>query len=384
MSTAPQEPGADLVLLRRALHAAPELSGAEARTAREMAARLDQLEPDELITGVGGHGVVAVFEGAAPGPTVLLRAELDALPIQERSKLEHRSQVPGVAHLCGHDGHMTMLYGATRRLALERPSRGRFVALFQPAEETGAGGPAVAADPRLAALAPDLAFAVHNLPGEPLGAVVVRAGAMNCASRGLEVVLRGRTSHAAHPEDGLSPAGAMCELVQGLAAPTLVSGGDGHLAVTVVHARLGEEAFGTAPGEARVLATLRAEHDEDMERLAGDALTLARSVASRAGLEIETGWSDVFAATSNSERGAALAEAAAEAEGLEVVRRADPMRWSEDFGAILRLAGGGAMVGLGSGIEQPQLHAPDYDFPDALIPPGVGFLERLARVALAE
>lgn len=373
---------ADLVHLRRALHAAPELSGHEVETARRIATRLDGLEPDELVTGLGGHGVAAVFEGDAPGRTVLLRAELDALPIQEGTGAEHASEVAGVAHLCGHDGHMAMLYGAARRLALRRPARGRFVALFQPAEETGEGGPAVAADPRFSALRPDLAFAVHNLPGEPLGSIVVRPGSMNCASRGLEVVLRGWTSHAAHPEDGRSPATAMCCLVEGLQDGRLVGDRRGFCAVTVVHARLGEQAFGTSPGEARVLVTLRAERDDDMEQLASASCELAASVAAAEGLKVETAWHDVFAATTNSEDAAALVREVASASGCVVRTPPAPIRWSEDFGALIARSGGGALIGLGSGEAQPQLHRPEYDFPDALIEPGVLFLERLARRAL--
>lgn len=374
----------DLVLLRRELHRAPELSGEERATARAMATRLDGLEPDELLVGLGGHGVAAVFEGGAPGPTVLLRAELDALPIQDAGAHDHRSVREGVAHSCGHDGHMAMAYGVARRIALHRPDRGRFVVLFQPAEETGAGGPAVAADPRFRALRVDRAFAVHNLPGSSLGKVVVREGTFCCASRGLEVRLTGRTSHAAHPEEGLSPAAAMCALVAELGEPGLVetAGGDGLRLVTVVHARVGEATFGTAPGAATVLATLRAEEDAVLDALASAAEALARGIAARHGLGLELAWHDAFAATRCDGASVEAVRRAARELGHPVEEAAAPIRWSEDFGAIIAAAGAGALFGLGAGEAQPPLHASDYDFPDGLLGPGVALLERTVRLAL--
>ena len=372
----------DLVQLRRHLHAAPELSGREENTARELSQRLEALGPDELITGLGGHGVAAVFEGASPGRCVLLRSEMDALPIEERSDVQHRSNSPGIAHLCGHDGHMAMLYGAARRIAVERPSSGRFIALFQPAEETGAGGPAVAADPRFRALAPDLAFALHNLPGESIGEVHVRAGSMNCASRGMEVSFRGRTSHAAHPEDGKSPALAMCELVRDLTNLEIQSESNCYRGVTVVHAQLGEAALGTSPGDARGLATLRTERDDDMARLVESAIALSESTAARSGLAHTIRFEDVFDATTNSAAGTKLVERAADEVGLAVRPLDVPLRWSEDFGVLIEASGGGALIAIGSGVEQPQLHAPDYDFPDELIPHGVSLFEKIVRTAL--
>ena len=175
---------AELISFRRDLHRAPELSGAEVATAAAVQ-RFLAGGPDHVIAGLGGTGLAAVYDGAAPGPTVLLRAELDALPITEQSTAAHRSAVPGTAHLCGHDGHMAILCGMGRLLQRARPPRGRVVLLFQPAEETGAGAAAVLDDPRFADLAPDAALALHNLPGLPLGHAALISGPACCASRGL-------------------------------------------------------------------------------------------------------------------------------------------------------------------------------------------------------
>ncbi|MEM8713498.1 MAG: M20/M25/M40 family metallo-hydrolase [Planctomycetota bacterium] len=360
-----------------------------------IARALGLLRPDRLWTGLGsgtaeggpgGHGVAAAFGSSdSPGPTVLVRAELDALPIQEATGVLHASQTPGVAHLCGHDGHMTILIGLARRLAESRPKDGRVIVLFQPAEETGRGALRVLADPRFPELQPDYAFALHNLPGAPRGEVLVRHGTFNCASRGLRVELQGRTSHAAHPEDGHSPARAMCELSLRLADlhrdPSLseaeLGSPPGLTLSTLIHARLGEVAFGTAPGEAVVMATLRAEHDAQMQRLSALALSEAQRIADAHHLGIETSWHDEFRACVNSPEATELVEAAA--EGLPLRHLKDPFRWSEDFGCFADCGAEVAMFGLGAGESHPQLHAPDYDFPDELIERGVRLFERICR-----
>lgn len=198
--------------LRRALHRAPELSGAEAETAARIAVEMTQLGADRLETGIGGHGILAVFDGPAPGPLVVLRAELDALPIEERSGVAHTSKVPGQGHLCGHDGHMAILVCVARVLARTRPERGSVALLFQPAEETGAGARAMLRDDRIACLAPARIFALHNLPGLSLGHAALGDGPVACASCGMRLRLEGRTAHASQPETGLSPRAALGDL----------------------------------------------------------------------------------------------------------------------------------------------------------------------------
>ncbi len=202
---------------RRALHSAPELSGQEEATAREVRRFLEPTtRPDRIVTGLGGHGLALVYDGAEPGPTVLIRAELDALPIKEVSTFAHRSTRPGCAHLCGHDGHMAILAGVARGLAAQRPKRGRAVLLFQPAEEDGSGAEAVVADPKFAQIAPDFCFALHNMPGQPLGHAALKTGPVACASRGMRITLSGRTAHASTPGQGLSPMPALAALMPAL------------------------------------------------------------------------------------------------------------------------------------------------------------------------
>ena len=189
----------ELTEFRRELHMRPELSGEEVETAGLIVTALAPLFPTRVLTGLGGHGVAAVFDSGADGPTVLFRAELDALPIQELSETPWVSQVEGKGHLCGHDGHMVMLLALGRLISRNPVAKGRVVLMFQPAEEDGSGARAVVADPAFKEIAPDWAFAIHVEPGRPLGFVATRAGLINCASQGLAITLTGKTAHAADP-----------------------------------------------------------------------------------------------------------------------------------------------------------------------------------------
>ncbi|MGD9509418.1 MAG: amidohydrolase [Geminicoccaceae bacterium] len=370
---------AELAEWRRALHCRPELSGEEVQTARAVVEALAATSADRVIEGLGGHGVAAVYEGGTPGPTVLFRAELDGLPIEETSDVPHRSLTPGKGHLCGHDGHMATLAALARELGRRRPDRGRAVLLFQPAEETGAGAAAVLADPRFAEIAPDWAFALHNLPGLPLGQVALDAGPVNCASRGMRITLRGKTAHASMPDQGTSPMVAVASLMPALTA--LGPGGplsERFALVTVVHARLGEPAFGVAPGHAEIWATLRTLTDAGMSELTVRAESLARSRAAEAGLGVAIGYEDVFAHCENHPDAVAQLRRALDAEAVPHDRGDLPMRASEDFGCFGRNARS-AMFFLGAGESCPSLHNPDYDFPDELIGIGARVFTRTLR-----
>ena len=373
---------ADLTALRRHLHRRPELSGAEPETAAAIVAALGPAGPDEIVTGLGGHGVAAVFAGAAPGPTVLVRAELDGLPIPETGTVAHRSEIAGRGHLCGHDGHMTILVGLSRLFARRRPARGRAVLLFQPAEEDGSGAAAVIADPRFATVAPDLALSLHNLPGLPLGAAALAEGPVNCASRGLRAVFEGRTSHAAEPEAGRSPAVALAHLIERL--PALARGGPldcAYRLLTLTHAVLGEQSFGISPGRAELWMTLRTLLDDEMDALLAEVEGVIAEEAAAADLGLAFTHHDVFAACVNHPEATAVLAAALEAEAIPRVSGGVPMKASEDFGRFGHTAKA-AMVFLGAGETCPRLHNPDYDFPDALIATGARLFDRAVRSVL--
>lgn len=366
MTVLSQDQIAALTCLRKELHRRPEISGEEAETAKRIAQELSALGTDQIWQGLGGHGVAAAFDGAGDGPTVLLRCELDGLPIHEISDIAHKSEIKGKGHLCGHDGHMVSMLGVAMALAT-RPATGRVILLFQPAEETGAGARAVIEDPRWPDIRPDIAFAYHNLPGRPLGEVGLRPGPGNCASRGMQILLEGKSSHAAAPEDGTSPGLAMAALMEALPKlSTGTIGKDAFALSTLTHAQLGDATFGIAPGQGELRVTLRCMTDERMEALVSDAKALVAQHT--ADLSVEVCWHDIFLSVTNNAEATDIARRVAADQGHARYDIPTPMRWSEDFG---RIGGDGAkatMLYVGAGQNHPQLHNPDYDFPDALIP----------------
>ncbi len=339
--------------------------------------------PDELVSSLGGHGVAAVYQGSQAGPCVLVRCELDALPIPETVDLRYASSSDGISHKCGHDGHMAMVAGLAPELGRERPARGKVVLLFQPAEETGEGAALVLHDRKFHDLRPDLAFALHNLPGYPLGRVVLREGVFAVASRGLIVRFLGATAHAAEPEKGRSPALATADAIHLFSAlPQTLAPMNASAKATVIHARLGEIAFGTTPGEAEVMATLRSDTAGVMEEMARAAERIVGGLASIHRLRVETEWTEEFPVTANDPEVVRLVKEAAERAGLDVEVRSHPFPWSEDFGHFTA-ATKGVLFGLGSGEEQPPLHHPHYDFPDSLLEVGRGLLLEVIRRACA-
>ncbi len=373
-----------LIEKRHELHQVPEISGDERGTATSIANLLQACDPDTVLTEIGGYGVAAVYDSGKPGPTVGIRCELDGLPIQEISEVPYASQYLGKGHLCGHDGHMAMVLGVAFMLGEKRSSRGRVVLIFQPAEETGKGAKAFRSDPKFKDIAPDYVFSLHNLPGLDHGAVEICSGPTNCASRGMRIALTGKTSHAAAPQDGVSPALAISELMPALARLGLGGALDADYALTTVtHAQLGEPAFGVAPGYAELWVTLRTVSDARMERLIEEAETLVESTAQAERLTVEITYDDIFEACTNDEEAAQILSDACDAQGVWHRLVKEPQRFSEDFGQFGKGAKS-AMFWLGAGGDHPQLHNPDYNFPDALIPIGTGiFLAAIERTLTA-
>ncbi|GAB4262749.1 MAG: amidohydrolase [Pararhodobacter sp.] len=373
----------ELIAFRHALHRRPEISGQEVETARSITAALAPLRPDRILTGLGGHGVAAVFDGGAPGPTVMVRAELDALPILERGTLPYASEIPGSAHLCGHDGHMTTLLALGRLLHRRPPARGRVVLMFQPAEEDGSGAAAVIADPSFAQIAPDWAVSLHNMPGVARGHAWLAAGPANCASLGLRITLSGETAHASLPETGRAPTPALARLIDGLRA--LGPGGamePGFRLATITHVRMGEPAFGIAPGEAELWVTLRGLSNDDLDALHAEARAFATSEARAhrliAGFDVH----DHFHACTNDPDATALLARALDATGITHDAGDLPMRGSEDFGRFGSAGARSAMVFLGAGETHPALHTQTYDFPDDLIAQGAALFDHAIRELL--
>lgn len=363
---------------RKHLHQNPELSNSEHQTAQRIIDFLKPLNPDQILTNVGGTGVVVIFKGKEPGDHVLFRCELDALPISEKNTFAHRSVVSGVSHKCGHDGHMAIICGLATKFAEDRSFSGQRILLFQPAEETGEGAIAVTEDEQFKALKIDCCYALHNLPGIPLGQVQIRPGTFNCASQGMSITFTGTTAHAAYPEKGRSPALAMVELLQQLTDITNEIDTTDLQMVTIIYSKMGEKTFGTTPHQAEIGVTLRTEKNAMMSKLKQLVLSKVETIAKQQQLEYSTQDHDVFMASVNNEECSTRVAQAAKKIGQDLVWLKEPLRWSEDFGAISSMTKG-AMFILGAGEDSPQIHHPEYDFPDALIKPGIDIFYEIAE-----
>ncbi len=372
----------DLLSLRKTLHQNAELSDKEENTAKIIHNSLEKLDPDRIITDIGGNGIAAVFNDKSDGKTIVLRAELDALPIPEVNDFDHKSLTDGVAHKCGHDGHMTILLGAAQKILKEiKELPGRLVILFQPAEETAQGAKRVLADKKFTDLKPDYMFALHNLPGFGKGSIILRENVFASASTGFIVRLKGETSHAGHPANGRNPVLAMTQIIQSLMGiPSLYTGLDKACNLTIIHAKLGEVAFGTSPGAATVMATLRSHEDSVMEIMSRKAQQISENIAATYDLEIETEWVEVFPATVNDDECFKVMETGAQNLGRKIIYKDVPFPWSEDFGYYTQNFKCG-FFGLGSGKNHPQLHNSNYDFPEDIINHGIDmFFEIVKRV----
>jgi len=366
---------------RKELHRRPELSGNEEITAKKVASFLENLEPDELITGLGGTGVMARFEPTGdPVQTILFRAELDAIAVEEESDTPHRSVKPGIMHGCGHDGHMTILAGFSKAVSRNRPAQTRVLVLYQPAEETGEGAQRVLADERFNQLQVDHAFALHNLPGFPENSVVVRSGVFASASAGFEVRWKGRSSHAAYPEQGINPAAAMASFL--IKAEEHLAGfrssGPQNKAVNTF-IRLGEPAFGISPGNGKAGFTLRSPDNEMLSKAIDSLKELADATAAGYDGSVETETVEPFAATVNSDEGVRVVIDAADSCGLQVIEQEEPFPWSEDFGRFGEKCPV-TLFGLGAGEESKPLHSEQYDFNDSLIKPGIDLFSKILNL----
>ena len=369
-----------LVELRKTLHRHPELSGREFQTASRIKKFLWEIPEIQIVEKVGGNGMIALFDSGKPGPSILLRCDMDALPIEETNVFLHKSVNDGVAHKCGHDGHMAIIAGVAAILGTNPIAAGKVALLFQPEEENGRGAERVLQHSFFETFIPDMVFAMHNLPGFEENTVISRVGCFASASRGMVIKLFGSTSHAAHPEQGRSPVNVVSGLLTGLTElPNLRETFDDFCLVTIIHARIGERAFGTTPDEAVVMATLRSYLDSDMVKLTRNAERLVQELCRQNRIEWEWEYTEVYPATLNDSRTHDLVKTAARFAGCEFIEFAEPFRWSEDFGRFTQKYPG-AVFGIGVGVEHAGLHHNDYDFNDKIIPSAIAVFLNIIKL----
>ena len=358
----------DTVALRHQLHRYPELSNLEVNTAKHLIQYFENLANVEIISNIGGCGFAVCFGNKASGKTIMLRSELDAVPIHEAKTLEYHSVNDGVSHKCGHDGHMAILANVGQQLVQSMPQKGQVILLFQPAEETGDGARAVIADTKYSQFQPDYIFALHNVPGFPLGEIVIKSGTFCCASQGQNIHLKGKPAHAAQPETGISPVPAVTTLLTYFEElPELIDKGEGINFATVVGVKMGEEDFGVAASDAEIYVTLRAETDQNMAQMVKLVESKVKGLSKKYHLKCELTTKDQFDATFNNPIAVNLITESLPTESINYI--SEPFRWSEDFGAFTQQHCG-AIFGLGAGEETPALHDVEYDFPDSIIEVG--------------
>ena len=367
-----------LTSVRHDLHRHPELGFDETRTKTVVAGMLRDLGL-EVHEGVGVVGILRA--GRASNRAIGLRADMDALPITETGTHGHVSQNPGVMHACGHDGHTAMLLGAARLLSEARDFDGTVVFLFQPNEEHGLGARAMIDEGVLERFPVEEVYAIHNMPGAPLGQVASRSGLI-CASESLfEITISGRGGHASMPQVGVDAITVGAEIV--LALQTIVSRklAPGAGAVVSVTEFVTDGQRNVLPGNAVLKGDVRARIPADRDAIEGFMRKIAEGVGVSHGVGIEVSFDTVFIETINAAEPVAAAMRVAGAAGLDTVPDCPPMSFSEDFAHFCAAVPGCFML-LGNGEDGPHaqpLHASDYDFNDALLPIGAHLWADLVR-----
>lgn len=370
-----------LTVLRHSLHQHPEISGDEKETAGRIFSFLEKLNTDSITRDIGGHGILVLFDSGKPGPTLLFRSELDALPIQEINEFEYRSETAGVAHKCGHDGHATILCGLAEKLSKNKPDAGKVYLLFQPAEETGEGAQQVINDSKFT-ITPDYVFALHNLPGYDAGTIVVKEGLFSAAVNSIVIKLIGKTAHAAEPEMGFNPANAISEII--ILAGNLSNNNPADKnfsVVTPIHINMGKMTYGTSAGEGELHYTLRCWNNENLAKLENDLIEGSKVIAEKYNLDLASHFTQTFLANNNNKEATAVVKAAAKKMNFNLLERDVPFKWGEDFGYFTSNYKG-CMFGVGAGVYQPALHNPDYDFPDEIIDTGVNMFYTITNLLL--
>lgn len=376
----------EMTAWRRDLHAHPETAFEERRTAQFVADRLAEIGI-ETHRGLAGTGVVGTLAGArGPGKAIGLRADLDALHIEEKNDFAHRSQEPGKMHACGHDGHTAMLLGAAKYLAETRNFAGTVHFVFQPAEENEGGARTMIEDGLFEAFPMAQVFGMHNMPKLGVGEMAVRAGAMMAAFDVFEIAVVGRGAHAAAPHQGADALVAACETVgalQTVASRSIDAQDPVVLSVTQIH---GGDTWNTIPEDVTLRGTVRAFSPEVQDRAEAALRRIAVGVAAAHGVEATVRYERRYPPTVNAEAETALAAgAAAEVVGAgNVHRELPPKLASEDFAFMLNEKPGSYVwLGNGPGDGGCLLHNPKYDFNDEILPIGASYWARLVETCLA-
>jgi amidohydrolase len=382
---------AAITAIRRDIHAHPELCFEENRTADVVAARLTEWGIP-IHRGLGKTGVVGIIKSGTSPRAVGLRADMDALPMQEFNTFGHASKHTGKMHACGHDGHIAMLLAAAQHLAKHRNFDGTVYVIFQPAEEGGGGAREMIKDGLFDQFPMEAVFGMHNWPGEQVGKFAVSPGPVMASTAEFKITIRGKGSHAALPHNGTDPVPIACEMVQ--AFQTIVSRNmkpidAGVVSVTMLHAG---EATNVVPDSCELQGTVRAFRSEVQDLIERRMQQIAQHVCAAHDAQCEFEFRRNYPATVNSAPEAEFArQVMASIVGPDNISVQEPTMGAEDFAFMLQAKpgaycfianGDGSHREMGHGAGPCMLHNPSYDFNDDLIPLGATYWVRLAEAWL--
>jgi amidohydrolase len=382
----------DMVSLRQDIHAHPELCFQEVRTAEVVAAKLVEWGIP-MHRGMGTTGVVGIVKAGSSSRAIALRADMDALPMQEFNTFAHASRHAGKMHACGHDGHTAMLLAAAQHLAQHRQFDGTVYLVFQPAEEGGGGAREMIKDGLFTQCPVEAVFGMHNWPGMAVGTFAVSAGPVMASSNEFKITLRGKGGHAAIPHNAIDPVVAACQLVQGF--QTIVSRNlkpidAGVISVTMIHAG---EATNVIPDQCVLQGTVRTFSIEVLDLIEHRMREMSERLCAAFNTRVEFEFVRNYPPTINAAQEAAFArQVMAGIVGADNVLAQEPTMGAEDFSFMLQAKPGcyvfigngeGDHRTLGHGAGPCTLHNPSYDFNDALLPLGATYWVRLAEAWLA-
>ena len=377
-----------IAALRRDLHAHPELCFEERRTADIVAAKLTDWGIP-IHRGLGTTGVVGIVKGGTSDRAIGLRADMDALPMQESNTFAHTSQHAGKMHACGHDGHTAMLLAAAQHLAQHRDFDGTVYLIFQPAEEGGGGAREMIKDGLFERFPMDAVFGMHNWPGAEVGQFAASGGPVMASSNEFKITLHGKGGHAAMPHNAVDPVPVACQLVQ--AFQTIISRNKkpidaGVISVTMIHTG---EATNVIPDHCELQGTVRTFSVEVLDMIEQRMRDMATHTAAAFGVAVDFEFLRNYPPTINSAREADFARQVMQSiVGEDNVNAQEPTMGAEDFAYMLMenpgcycfiANGDGAHREIGHGGGPCMLHNPSYDFNDALIPLGATYWVRLVE-----
>lgn len=358
--------------LRHTLHQHPELSNQEAWTKKYLISFLKEHTKLEIVDK--GLWFYAIYHAGKTKENIAFRADFDALPMEEELDIPHSSQISGVSHKCGHDGHAASLAGLALEINQKNADKNIYF-LFQHGEETGEG--AVQCSAFIKEHNIQEIFAYHNCSGMALKSVNVIDGTSFCASRGMIIEMEGLPAHASQPEKGKNPAFAIAKIIDYIPELISMESNKGMVLCTVIQVDIGERAFGLSASKGKLLLTIRALYETELDKLQRGLEKLALEQANKYQLNLQISYQEVFPETINHKESSDKIRQVCRKKGLQLREMKEAFRASEDFGYYLKETKG-AICFIGNGEDYPPLHSSQYDFPDEIIETAVELFKGLA------